>query len=63
MIRCACIPTAADYSQSACGTLILSASRELWKSVMAVYLVTWYLNKYRANYTQARHNLIDHISR
>ncbi|WFU82143.1 hypothetical protein QA645_05170 [Bradyrhizobium sp. CIAT3101] len=30
---------------------------------MAVYLVTWDLNKHKANYTQARQNLIDHISR
>lgn len=30
---------------------------------MAVFLVTWDLNKQKANYNQARQNLIDHMSR
>jgi len=30
---------------------------------MGVYLVTWDINKARANYAQARQNLIDHLSR
>lgn len=30
---------------------------------MSVYLVTWDINKARANYTQARQNLIDHLKR
>jgi hypothetical protein len=30
---------------------------------MAVYLVTWDLNKQKSNYNQARQNLIDHLSR
>jgi hypothetical protein len=30
---------------------------------MSVYLVTWDLNKQKANYNQARQNLISHLSR
>ncbi|MEP9372566.1 hypothetical protein [Mesorhizobium sp. KR1-2] len=30
---------------------------------MAVYLVTWDLNKQKTNYNQARQALIDHLSR
>jgi predicted RNA-binding protein with PIN domain len=30
---------------------------------MAVYLVTWDLNKQKANYNQARQSLIDHLAR
>ncbi len=30
---------------------------------MAVYLVTWDLNKQKPNYDKARQNLIDHLSR
>jgi hypothetical protein len=30
---------------------------------MAVFLVTWDLNKQKANYDQARLNLINHLSR
>jgi hypothetical protein len=30
---------------------------------MAVFLVTWDLNKQKTNYNQARQNLIDHLSR
>lgn len=30
---------------------------------MAVYLVTWDLNRERHNYAQARQNLIEHLSR
>lgn len=30
---------------------------------MSVYLVTWDLNKQKANYNQARQNLINHLSK
>jgi hypothetical protein len=30
---------------------------------MAVFLVTWDLNKQKSNYAQARQNLVDHLSR
>lgn len=30
---------------------------------MAVFLVTWDLNKQKSNYNQARQNLIDHLAR
>lgn len=30
---------------------------------MSVYLVTWDINRERQNYTQARQNLINHLSR
>ncbi|WP_247412263.1 hypothetical protein [Bradyrhizobium sp. 23] len=42
---------------------ILIASRESGGLSMGVYLVTWDLNKQKSNYSQARQNLIDHMSR
>ena len=30
---------------------------------MGAYLVTWDLNRHKANYAQARQNLVDHLSR